>query len=107
MATNRIQFLRKNNMDINESYSIGELARVVGLPVAALQAVYDRGEGAYSNNLGSVRLVDFSKNPDTKRFGANKRLSMGQWAMARVYSFLNKGKTYRTADADIAKKYNY
>jgi hypothetical protein len=27
--------------------------------------------------------------------------------MARVYSFLNKGKTYKTADADIAKDYNY
>jgi hypothetical protein len=107
MATNRIQYLRKNNMDPDKSYSIGELAKVSGLPVSALQRVYERGEGAYSNNLGSVRLVDFSKNPDTQRFGANKRLSMAQWSMARVYSFLNKGKTYKTADADIAKDYNY
>jgi len=27
-----------------------------------------------------------------------------QWAYARINSFLTKGKTYYTADADLAKK---
>jgi hypothetical protein len=41
-----------------------------------LKEVYKRGEGAYYNNLGSVRLKDFTKSPDLRK-GMNMRLSMG------------------------------
>jgi hypothetical protein len=34
-------------------------------------------------------------------------MSAEQWGMARVYSFLNKGKTYETTDADLAKRAKY
>lgn len=107
MATNRIQFLRKVGKPTSESYSVEEVAKMANIPVAALREVYDRGLGAYSSNPASVRLIDYSKNPNLVKYPRSKRLSAPQWAMARVYSFVNKGKTYRTADKDIAKKYNY
>jgi hypothetical protein len=107
MATNRIQFLKKVGKPVSESYSIEEVARMAGISVSALREVYDRGLGAYSSNPGSVRLIDFSKSTNLTKFPKSKRLSAPQWAMARVYSFVNKGKTYSTADKDIAKKYNY
>ena len=104
--THRLQVLKRLGLPPDTSLSITELARLTKIPVAALREVYKRGEGAYSSNLGSVRLKsDFSKNPDVGRFPASARLSMAQWAMARVFSFVNKGKTYATADADIARKY--
>jgi len=107
MPTNREQYLRRMKLPTEQSYSISELARFSGLPRSALQEVYNRGTGAYSN-LGSVRLRgSFAKNPDTRRFPAAARLSKEQWSFARVYSFLNKGKTYHTADADIARRIGY
>lgn len=106
VKTHRLQVLKRLGLKPDDSPSIQELARMTKIPVAALKAVYSRGEGAYSSNLGSVRLKsDFSKNPDVRRFPAAARLSMAQWAMARVYSFIDHGTTYKTADADIAKKY--
>ena len=107
MATHRIRYLKKMGLDPKESYSLNELAKVSGVPVSILQEVYNRGTGAYSN-LGSVRLKkDFSKNPDTTKYPASARLTKQQWSSARVYSFLNKGTTYKTTDSDLAKKANY
>jgi hypothetical protein len=89
------------------SLSLGQISRLSGVPKAALQEVYNRGTGAWKSNPESVRLKsDFSKNPDLGSFPRSARLSKEQWSMARVYSFVDKGKTYRTADSDIAKKYN-
>lgn len=107
METNRIQFLRKKGLDASKSYSISELAKIADVPEPALNAVFRRGIGAYKSNLESVRLKDFSKNPDIKKYPASARLSPEQWAYARLYSFLNRGKTYKTADADIARMYGY
>ena len=77
------------------------------MPIAALREVYSRGEGAYSSNPTSVRTKStFGKNPSLAVVPLKKRLSMAQWAMARVYAFVQKSKgTYYGADADIAKKY--
>jgi len=107
MVTHRIQFLRKKGLDVNKSYSIYELSKIADIPESALNAVFRRGIGAYRSNLESVRLKDFSKNPNTKKYPASKRLTPENWAYARIYSFLNKGKTYYTADSDIARKYGY
>ena len=72
----------------------------------ALQEVYNRGTGAWKNNISSVRLKsDFSKNPNVSKFPRAARLTKEQWSFARVYSFIDKGTTYRTTDSDIAKKY--
>lgn len=73
----------------------------------ALQEIYNRGIGAWKSNPESVRLKkDFSKNPNLAKYPRSQRLSKEQWAMARVFSFVNKGKTFRTTDKDIAEKYN-
>jgi hypothetical protein len=107
MATNRLQYLRKMRLE-DKSYSIEELSKISGVPVAGLRSVYRRGLGAHASNLESVRLKgSYAKNPDTRKFPAALRLSAPQWGMARVYSFLNRGQTYKTADADIARKYGY
>jgi hypothetical protein len=45
------------------------------------------------------------KNPDTSKYPRSMRLSASQWAFARIFSVLDKGKAYYTADADIVKKY--
>ena len=107
MPTHRDAFFKKHDIPKDKSLSIEEIARIAKVPVAALREVYKRGEGAWGNNLASVRLAgSYAKNPDTKRYGRGDRLSASQWAFARIYSFLNKGKTYKTADKDIAEKYN-
>lgn len=104
--TNRTQYLKKVGLDPKESYSLEELSKVSKVPVSILQEVYNRGIGAHSN-LGSVRLKkDFSKNPNPA-IPASARLSKEQWAMSRLYSFLNKGKTYKTTDKDLALKAGY
>lgn len=105
--TNRIQFLRKNKLPSNTSLSIDEIAKVSGMPVKALQEVYNRGTGAYKSNFSSVRLLDFSKNSNTKKFGPSQRLSVEQWSTARVYAFVNKSKkVFFGSDNDIREKYD-
>jgi hypothetical protein len=106
MPTHREQVLRALGVPLTESLSISDLARRTGVPAAALQEVYNRGVGAWKTNISSVRLKsDFSKNPDLARFPRSARLSKEQWGMARVYSFLNHGTTFKTTDADIARRY--
>lgn len=104
MTTHRIRYLRKMGLDPKESYSLNELAKVSGVPVSILQEVYDRGTGAWKSNPESVRLLSGEKNYSASRKG---KMSKEQWSSARVYSFLNKGTTYKTTDSDLAKKANY
>lgn len=69
-----------------------------------LQQVYNRGIGAWKTNPTSVRIQgSFAKNPDMRRYPRSARLPKEMWAFARVFSFLDKGKTYYTADADLAR----
>jgi hypothetical protein len=85
-------FKRKHNIPLDKSLSLNKIASLSGMPVAALNEVYDRGMGAYHSNPSSVR-------PQVK--------SPQQWAFARVYSFvMRRPGTFRGADAYIAKKYN-
>jgi hypothetical protein len=106
MPTHREAVLRRLGLPTTASLSIPELARHTGVSRIALQEVYNRGIGAWKTNIESVRLKkDFSKNPDTSKYPRAARLPKEMWAMARVYSFLNHGKTFRTADADIAERY--
>ena len=106
MPTHRERVLRRLGLPLTEQLSLRELSVYTGVPLKALEAVRDRGVGAWKSNLASVRLKkDFSKNPDTRRYPRSARLGKEQWALARVYSFLDRGKTFRTADADIARDY--
>jgi hypothetical protein len=102
--THREHFLDKHGLPESTSLSLKQISELSGYPVFVLQQVYNRGIGAWKNNISSVRLKsNFSKNPDVKKFPRAARLGKEQWAMARVYSFVDKGKTYFTADSDLAK----
>lgn len=84
--THRENFLRKKDLP-DRSYSLKELSRFAGVPISTLQVVYNRGIGAYKTNPESVRLLgSFKKNVDAPM---SMKLSKEQWAMARVYSFLD------------------
>ena len=65
--------------------SMPGIAKATGIPKSILDQVYDRGMAAW-------------------RTGHRPGASQQAWGMARVYSFALKGKTYRTADADLARK---
>ena len=56
-----------------------------GIPYGILKQVYDRGMAAWKG-------------------GHRPGTTPQQWAFARINSFITKGKTYYTADADLAKK---
>jgi len=64
--------------------SLPEISKATDVPVKTLQTVYDRGMAAW-------------------RTGHRPGASAQAWGMARVHSFVLHGKTYRTADADLAK----
>jgi hypothetical protein len=61
------------------------IAKATGVPLSTLKTVYDRGMAAW-------------------RTGHRPGASQQAWGMARVYSFVLHGTTYRTADADLAKR---
>jgi hypothetical protein len=65
--------------------SLPEIAKATGISKGILQEVYDRGMAAW-------------------RTGHRPGASQQAWGMARVHSFVMKGKTWRTADADLASK---
>jgi hypothetical protein len=103
--THRDSVLKKLGLSKDGHYSLMQLSTFSGVPLSILERVYSRGLGAAASNPQSVRIRGtFVKNPDMKRFPRSARLSAPQWAMARVYSFLDKGRTYYTADADLARE---
>ena len=65
--------------------SLEDKAKASGVPLKYVKEVYNRGMAAWRTG---------------HRPGATEQ----QWGYARVHSFLLKGKTYHTADSDIAKK---
>jgi len=74
-------------LGLEEGQSLASLSKASGISKKILQEVYDRGIGAYKTDPISVRMKG------TFRKGVNapmsKKLSKEQWAMARVYSFLD------------------
>jgi hypothetical protein len=71
----------------DKHYSLQDLADLSGYDIRILQEVYNRGIGAYKTNPSSVRM----KGSYLKGINApmSKKLSKEQWAIARVYSFLD------------------
>jgi hypothetical protein len=103
-ATNKQQVLRKLGLPANTTLNIDEIAEILELPRAALQEVYNRGIGAWKGSaVGIRRISDGKKDYSTSRVG---KLGKEAWAMARVYSFINKSTTFKTTDSDIAREYN-
>ena len=68
-----------------EAKSVAEIAKATGISKSILDQVYNRGMAAW-------------------RTGHRPGASQHAWGMARVHSFVLKGKTWRTADADLARK---
>lgn len=102
--THREEVLRKLGLPLTTQLSLREIAKITELPYAALRKVYNRGIGAWKTNPESVRLKgSFKKDPSAPR---SAKLSKEAWAFARVYSFINKGETFQTADSDIAEEYS-
>lgn len=64
--------------------SLEEKSKASGVPLKDIKEVYNRGMAAW-------------------RTGHRPGATQQQWGYARVHSFLLHGKTYRTADSDIAK----
>lgn len=84
-------FKKKHDIPVSQSLSMKEIAKLSGMPLKALNEVYDKGMGAYYSNPGSVKPMVVSAE---------------QWAMGRVYSFVMRRKnTFGKADKSIAKKY--
>ena len=105
--THRLNFLRKWGLPEDTSLSLEDISTLTNIPIEALQMVFNRGVGAWKTNIESVRLKkDYSKNPDTTKYPRSSRLGKENWAFARVFSFIDKGKTYHTADKDIAEHFN-
>ena len=104
--TYKQRFNKEFGFDKDEEHSMKELSYITCIPLSILKEVHKRGEGAYSN-LSSVRLKEFSKNPDLRK-GSNMRLSMAQWSMARVYAFIYKSlfqnMKYKKQDLDLYDK---
>jgi len=83
----------------DRSYSLPELAKISGKSLAVLKEVRKRGYGAYNTQPSSVRMKG------TYKKGVNAPMSMKlspeQWAMARVYSFLDGNPKH---DVDLRRK---
>jgi hypothetical protein len=83
----------------DKPYNLSELAKISGYRKPVLQEVYNRGIGAYKTQPSSVRMIGSYKK------GVNAPMSMKlskeQWAMARVYSFLDGNPKH---DVDLRYK---
>jgi len=92
-AIHRLNFFRKYNLE-EKGYSLKELSKISKISLSTLQKVYDRGIGAYRSNPTSVRMKGtFKKNVNAPY---KMKLSKEQWAMARVYSFLDGNLNHDT-----------
>ena len=87
-GTHREDFLKKHKLE-DKGYSLEELAKISGEPLATLQQVYNRGIGAHKTNGLSVRMKgSFKKGVKAPM---SKKLSKEQWAFGRTYSYLMNG----------------
>jgi hypothetical protein len=101
--TNKTEFNKRHNQPADKSNSKAEIARKSKIPVKILDEVYDRGIGAYKSNPQSVRTKSGKKDASAPM---SRKMSKEQWAMSRIYSFVNKleGPKALNHDKDLAKK---
>ena len=102
MSTNREEYFKRHNIT-KDSLSKSEIAKISKISIKILDDVYDRGIGEYKTNPQSVRTKSGKKD---HKAPLSKKMSKEQWAMARVYSFVNKveGKKKLNHDTDLADK---
>ncbi len=85
VRTKRSSYTSRFHKKCPGAKSLPQISRCTKVPTKTLQTVYNRGMAAW-------------------RTGHRPGASQHAWGMARVHSFVLKGKTYRTADSDLAKK---
>jgi hypothetical protein len=85
IKTRRSSYTSKFRSKYPDAKTLPEIAKATGIPKSILDQVYDRGMAAW-------------------RTGHRPGASQQAWGMARVHSFVMKGKTWRTADKDLAEK---
>jgi predicted DNA-binding protein YlxM (UPF0122 family) len=92
-VTRKTKVLKKYGLE-DKGYSLSELAKITGVKRSTLQEVYNRGIGAYKTNPLSVRMKgSFKKNVNAPM---SQKLSKEQWAMSRVWSFLDGNPKHDT-----------
>lgn len=103
MPTNRQSYLKRHSLGQDTTLSKSEIAKISKIPIKIINEVYDRGIGAHKSNPQSVRTKAGKKDPSAPK---SAKMSKEQWAMGRVYSFVNKveGKTKLNHDLDLAEK---
>tara|TARA_R100001198_G_C5029517_1_gene95906 strand:- start:131 stop:421 length:291 start_codon:yes stop_codon:yes gene_type:complete len=89
--SNKQEYNKRHNQKKDQPNSKKDISKLSKISMSVLDKVYDRGIGAYKTNPSSVRPTVTSKE---------------QWAMARVYSFINKleSKKKLNHDADLVPK---
>ena len=92
-GTHRTSVIKKLGLK-DEGHSLTELAKASKIPRKTLQEVYNRGIGAYTTNPSSVRMKGSYKNGVDAPM--SQKLSKEQWAMARVYSFIDGNPKHDT-----------
>ncbi len=85
VKTRRSSYTSRFRAKYPTAKSIREISAKTKIPTKTLKTVYNRGMAAW-------------------RTGHRPGASQHAWGMARVHSFVLKGKTYRTADKDLAQK---
>jgi hypothetical protein len=85
VKTRRSSYTQRFHKKYPNAKTLPEIAKATGISKSVLQEVYDRGMAAW-------------------RTGHRPGASQHAWGMARVHSFAMKGKTWRTADKDLAGK---
>ncbi len=101
MSTNKQKFNLKYKQSKNQPNSKRDISKLTGIPIKILDVIFDRGVGARKSNPQSVRSLSGKKVGGKSLKG---KMSAEQWGYGRVYSFIMKGKTWKTADSDMADK---
>ena len=83
--TRRSSYTSRFHKKCPNAKTLPAISRCTRVPVKTLRTVYNRGMAAW-------------------RTGHRPGASQQAWGMARVHSFVLHGKTYRTADKDLAEK---
>ena len=85
VKTRRSTYTSRFHSKYPDAKTLTEISKATGISKPILQKVYNRGMAAW-------------------RTGHRPGASQHAWGMARVHSFALHGKTWRTADADLASQ---
>lgn len=85
VKTRRSSYTSRFHKKCPDAKTLPQISKCTKVPTKTLRKVYNRGMAAW-------------------RTGHRPGASQHAWGMARVHSFVLHGKTWRTADKDLAEK---